>query len=225
MGVFLRSEILGDIPHGFSTRDNGGMPDGLGDAPVIRLKQVHSPDIVVVDSALPWSDDARPEADALVTSRCGVFLSIVTADCAPVLLADHEAGVVGAAHAGWRGAVGGVIANTVEAMVALGAKPENIAAAIGPCIAQANYEVDAPFRANFGPEDDGFFAAGAQDRWHFDLPGFVASRLRCAGVGRIEDLALDTYAGEADFYSFRRATHRTETTEGRQISMIGLANA
>lgn len=222
MGKFLKSEVLSGLPHGFSTRDNGGTPDGLGDAPVIRLKQVHSPDVIVVDGASPWPDDARPEADALVTKRRGVFLAIVTADCAPVLFADHEAGVVGAAHAGWRGAAGGVIAHTVEAMVALGARPENIAAAIGPCIAQASYEVDAPFRSNFGPADDSFFAAGTADRWQFDLPGYVAGRLRQAGVGRIDDLALDTYSGEAEFYSFRRATHRAEPTEGRQISMIGL---
>jgi YfiH family protein len=158
----------------------------------------------------------------MVTDRPGLLLGVVTADCAPVLLADAEAGVVGAAHAGWRGAHGGVIAATVRAMERLGARAGRIAAAIGPAIGQASYEVDERFRDQFERADDALFVPGKPGHWQFDLEGYVASRLRAAGVGAIEPLALDTYPDEARFFSYRRATHRGEPTYGRQFSLIGL---
>jgi YfiH family protein len=245
----LQSESLAGVPHGFMTRRGGvssGAVAGLncgfgaGDDPaavaenrrraagavlpgatLVGVHQVHSP--IALTVAEPWGDDARPQADALVTDRPGVLLGVVTADCAPVLLADREAGVVGAAHAGWRGAHGGVIEQTVAAMVALGARPDRIAAAVGPCIAQGSYEVGADFPAQFDAGDARFFAPGDQGRWQFDLPGYVAHRLTQAGIGRVEGLARDTYGEDGAFYSFRRATHREEPTYGRQLSLIGLA--
>lgn len=187
----------------------------------VSVHQVHSPDVVVVEE--PWGDDRRPRADALVTRRPGILLGIVTADCAPVLLADRAAGVVGAAHAGWRGAHGGVLENTVEAMVSLGADRARIAAAIGPCIAQPSYEVDEGFRARFGGDDARFFAPGAPGRWQFDLPGYVAKRLRSTGIAAVETLGHDTYADAERFYSYRRATHLGEANYGRLFSLVGLA--
>jgi polyphenol oxidase len=130
--------------------------------------------------------------------------------------------VVGAAHAGWRGAHGGVIANTVAAMEALGACRDRIAAAVGPCIAQGSYEVDEGFRAQFPNADHRFFAPGALGHWQFDLPGYVCARLRDAGVAAIDPLGCDTYADPERFFSFRRATHRGEATYGRQLSLVGL---
>ena len=154
-----------------------------------------------------------------------MLLGIVTADCAPVLLADSQAGVVGAAHAGWKGAFTGVIENTLDAMSALGARRENIAAAIGPCIAQASYEVDDGFAARFtgaDAENARFFAAGRPGHCHFDLEAYVARRLEMAGIARIEPLGLDTLGAPERFYSYRRATLRGEPAYGRQISLIGL---
>ncbi|WP_128893437.1 peptidoglycan editing factor PgeF [Erythrobacter sp. HKB08] len=187
---------------------------------LVTVHQTHSPDAVVVRE--PWSLADRPEADALVTDRRGLVLGIVTADCAPVLLADERAGVVGAAHAGWRGAHGGVIEATLAAMEQLGAGRGNIAAAIGPCIAQASYEVDDGFRANFEEADEPYFERGREGHWQFDLEGYVAHRLACAGVGHVEPMRRDTYAEEEAFYSFRRATHRGEPNYGRQMSLIAL---
>lgn len=248
MADAIRSAALEGIPHGFLTRAGGvstGLLAGLncgrgaGDdaaavaenrrraaeavlpgAPIVSVYQVHSPDAVVV--AEPWGDDHRPRADALATDRPGVLLGIVTADCAPVLLADREAGVVGAAHAGWRGAQGGVIEACLAAMESLGARAGRIAAAIGPCIAQTSYEVDAAFRERFAGDEARFFASGAPGHWQFDLEGYAAQRLAQAGVARVDALGLDTYADAARFYSFRRATHRGEPDYGRQISLIGL---
>lgn len=215
----LRSGILGSIPHGFSTREEPALESVLPGAPLVLAKQVHSPDVVAV--VAPW-EGAPPHADALVTDRPGLLIGVVTADCAPVLLADAQAAVIGAAHAGWRGALGGVLENTVAAMLALGARRERIAAVIGPTIAQVSYEVDAAMHDRFPADVHRFFAPGAPGRWQFDLPGFVAQQLRDAGVTAIEDLAQDTYGQEARFFSFRRATHRGEPTGGRQISVIGL---
>jgi YfiH family protein len=192
----------------------------LPGAVLVSVHQVHSPDVVTVEA--PWSDDARPRADALVSARPGVLLGIVTADCAPILLTDARASVIGAAHAGWRGAQGGVIEATVAAMEALGAQREAIAAAVGPCIAQPSYEVGGDMRAQFTDADARFFAPGAQGHWQFDLPGYVAARLIESRVGQVEVLPHDTYADPARFYSFRRATHRGEPTYGRQLSLIGL---
>ncbi|MFT4026570.1 MAG: peptidoglycan editing factor PgeF [Novosphingobium sp.] len=247
----IRAECLAGLPHGFLGRRGGvsvgavaGLNVGLGSgddpaaiaenraraaaavmpgARLVTVYQVHSPDCVTLSQ--PWDEAARPPADALVTARTGVLLGILTADCAPVLLADREAGVIGAAHAGWKGAVGGVIESTVAAMVGLGARRDAIAAAIGPCIAQPSYEVDEGFRARFvnaAADNARFFAAGAPGRHQFDLEGFVAARLEAAGIVRIEPLGLDTYADADRFFSFRRATHRGEAAYGRQIALIGL---
>jgi len=158
----------------------------------------------------------------MVTNRPGLILGVVTADCAPVLLADTDAGVIGAAHAGWRGAQGGVLENAVTAMERLGAQRHRIVAAIGPAIAQASYEVDARFRENFAGADERFFIAGRAGHWQFDLESYVAGRLGSSGVGKIEPLGLDTYRNEARFFSYRRATHRGEPTYGRQFSLIAL---
>ncbi|MDY7524429.1 peptidoglycan editing factor PgeF [Sphingomonas sp. 10B4] len=192
-------------------------------ATLVTLYQIHSAECVTVRGS---SDEAlRPRADALVTDRPGLALGILTADCAPVLLADRAAGVVGAAHAGWKGALGGVTDTTILAMEALGAKRERIAAAIGPCIARASYEVDAAFAQRFeadDPANERFFAEGRAGHFQFDLEAYVAHRLAAAGVMRVAMLGLDTYADEARFFSYRRATHRGEPDYGRQISIIGL---
>lgn len=248
----IRAEVLAGIAHGFLGRRGGvstgpvaGLNVGLGSdddpaavaenraraaeavlpgARLVTVYQVHSPDCATVGE--PWDDAGRPHADALVTDRPGLLLGILTADCAPVLLADREAGVIGAAHAGWKGAVGGVVRNTVAAMVALGARPERIAAAIGPCIAQASYEVDEGFVARFLDQSPGnarFFAPGRPGHRQFDLEGYVAARLAAEGIARIEPLGLDTYAAPERFFSFRCATHRGEASYGREIALIGLA--
>ena len=247
----FRAEVLGGVAHGFLGRRGGvsggdvaGLNVGLGagddDAAVAENRaravaavlpgaalttvyQVHSP--LCVTATAPWPDALRPHADALVTDRPGLLLGIVTADCAPVLFADVEAGVVGAAHAGWKGALGGVTDAILTAMEALGARRGQIAAAIGPCIAQPSYEVDAGFAARFAADDPGsarFFAAGAPGHFQFDLSGYVAARLEAAGVGRVEQAGLDTYGDAERFFSFRRATHRGAANYGRQLSLIGL---
>lgn len=193
-------------------------------ADLVTVYQVHSADCVTVVE--PWGDDARPHADALVTNRPGVILGILTADCAPVLFADRTAGVVGAAHAGWKGAIGGVTDTTIAAMESIGADRRRIVAAVGPCIAQSSYEVDEAFRARFladDPANQTFFIQGALEHWQFDLEGYVVNRLRQAGIGEVEGLGLDTYAAPNRFFSFRRATHAGEASYGRQISTISLA--
>jgi YfiH family protein len=246
-----RAPALDGVPHGFFGRRGGvstgvvaGLNAGLGSdddlaavaenryralnavlagGRLVGVHQIHSADAVTVIE--PWEDSIRPRADALVTDRPGLALAILTADCAPVLLADKEAGVVGAAHAGWKGAIGGVTDTTILAMEALGAKRERIVAAIGPCIARASYEVDGAFARRFEDEDpanERFFAPGRPGHQQFDLEAYVAHRLAAAGVTRAEALGLDTYADEKRFYSFRRATHRCEADYGRQISIIGL---
>ena len=184
------------------------------------VHQIHSPDCVIVSE--PWPDADRPRADALVTDRPGLVLGIVTADCAPVLFADRVAGVIGAAHAGWKGALGGVTDATLAAMEALGARRERIAAVVGPCIAQASYEVDDEFAARFGVADARLFAPGRAGHRQFDLAGYVARRLAAAGCGTVATVGLDTYAHADRFFSFRRATHRGEPTYGRQFSLIGM---
>lgn len=190
---------------------------------LVAVYQVHSPDAVTVSE--PWGEAERPKADALVTNRPGLVLGILTADCAPVLFHDSRAGVVGAAHAGWKGAIGGVTDNTIAAMEALGATRGNIAAVVGPCIAQKSYEVDAAFEQRFAeaaPENERFFRAGKSGHAWFDLEGYVAARLSDAGIGSVGMLGEDTYAQEDRFYSFRRATHRGEPDYGRQFSLIAL---
>lgn len=195
----------------------------LPSAQLTTVYQIHSADAVTV--LAPFDEALRPRADALVTNQPGLLLGILTADCAPVLLADREAGVVGAAHAGWKGAIAGVTDSTIAAMEALGARRDRIAAAIGPCIARASYEVDGGFFRRFceqDPANERFFADGRPEHFQFDLEAYVVHRLAAAGLRTIEALGMDTYADEARFFSFRRATHRGEPDYGRQISLIGL---
>jgi len=244
-----RAKALNGIAHGFVGRRGGvstgilaGLNVGTGsqDDPaliaenrrrateavvpggrLVTVFQVHSPDAVTATE--PFAD--RPHADAIVTDRAGLALGILTADCAPVLFADREAGVIGAAHAGWKGAMGGVTDSTIAAMERLGARRERIAAAIGPCIARASYEVDQGFFDRFAqvdPTNERFFADGRPGHFQFDLEAYVAQRLATAGIRTVEALGLDTYAQEDRFYSFRRSTHRGEPDYGRQISIIGI---
>jgi hypothetical protein len=242
------------LRHGFFTR-KGGVSDGLyrsmncgfgsGDDPgdvalnrarvatalgllphqLVTVHQTHSTDVAVLDG--PPEKTVR--ADALVTARTGLALAVLTADCAPVLLTDHRAGVIGAAHAGWRGALDGVLEATVAAMVGLGARAGHIAAAVGPAIGQANYEVGPEFEERFraaDPANGRFFVPSARAAHHrFDLAGYCARRLERAGLRAVEVLARCTYAESADFYSYRRATHRGESDYGRQISAITLGPA
>jgi YfiH family protein len=248
-----RARSLADLPHGFLGRA-GGVSEGamaslncgwgsgddralivenrrraaeavLPGARIVSPYQVHGIEVL---KAGEWGDDERPHGDALVTDRPGALLGILTADCAPLLLADREAGVVGAAHAGWKGALGGVAEATVAAMEGLGARRERIAAAIGPTIARLSYEVDHAFPEPFlaaDPAAERFFAEGPAGKPHFDLPAYLLNRLAAAGLRQVEALGLDTYARDEDFYSFRRATHRGEPSYGRQISLIGLPAA
>jgi polyphenol oxidase len=248
----VMSELLGvdRISHGFFTREGGvsegiyaGLNGGVGsaDSPVhvqenrtrvqqwlgadalLSLAQVHG--VQVVSAAKPWDVDARPQADAMVTNQCGIALGILTADCVPVLFADMHAGVVGAAHAGWKGAVAGITDATIRAMEALGARRKHIVAVVGPCIAQASYEVSADFLQPFMAESDHngvFFAEAKQGKYYFDVRGYVAQRMRDQGVGSIEVLPHDTYTLEQQFYSYRRCCHRGEHDYGRQISAIML---
>ena len=197
--------------------------EAMGVAPeaLVTVNQVHSPDVVTVTGPL----DGRPRADAMVTATPGLALAVLTADCQPVLFADAQAGVIGAAHAGWRGALEGVLEATVQAMETLGARREAISAVIGPCISQAAYEVGPEFLDAFRDEDPAntrFFANGAGDRLLFDLPGFGLHRLRAAGVGRAEWVRHCTYRDSERFYSFRRTTHSGEADYGRLISVIRL---
>ena len=191
-------------------------------AALVTVYQVHSADVVAVTASCP--DNARPHADAMVTATPGLVLGILTADCAPVLFADTKASVIGAAHAGWKGALGGVTDATIAAMEKLGARRDRIAAAIGPCIARASYEVDAAFHARFcdvDPANERFFADGKRAAHHqFDLEAYVAHRLAAAGITRVATLGMDTYSHADRYYSFRRATHGGEPDYGRQISLI-----
>ena len=196
----------------------------LSEGELVTVHQVHSAEAVHADR--PWPQDARPRADAMVTDRPNLLLGILTADCAPVLFADHEASVVGAAHAGWRGALAGVTDSTIAAMQRLGARRDHIHAAVGPCIGQASYEVDEDFRSRFladDPHNERFFVRGAQGKPLFDLEDYVVHRLIVAGIGEVEALNLDTYAEPERFYSYRRATHHGEADYGRQLSAIAIA--
>jgi polyphenol oxidase len=244
----IRTRALDGVRHGFLGREGGvstglyaSLNVGLGTqdlaeavatnrrraldavapgAALVTCYQVHSANVVTVTA--PTGD--RPQGDALVTDRPGIALGILTADCAPVLLADLDAGVVGAAHAGWKGALAGVTDRTLDAMEALGADRTRVVAAIGPCIARRSYEVDAAFRDRFTDDDRAnarFFAeSGARHR--FDLEAYVAHRLAAAGVRHVEATGLDTYADEPRFFSYRRTTHRGEPDYGRQIAIVAL---
>ena len=197
---------------------------GVGEENFLSLYQVHSAICVPVER--PWNRDERPHADAMATNRRGIALGIGTADCGPILFADPQAGVIGAAHSGWKGAIGGVLEATIVAMEAKGASRSTMIAALGPMLSQDNYEVGPEFLAQFIAHDDAnarFFRAGTKrGHPHFDLPGFIVSRLESAGVGTIEACGLCTYADEARFYSYRRKTHRGEADYGRLIASIML---
>ncbi len=246
----LTSDSLGPVRHGFFTRRGGassgvftGLNCGVGssdqreiveinrarvadamgvpDTHLVGVHQIHSATAVTVDGPLA----EKPRADALVTATPGLALSILTADCQPVLFADLNAGVIGAAHAGWRGALDGVLLATVEAMEALGAQRANINAVIGPCISQRAYEVGPEFIDSFLAEDPDharYFANGTDDRMQFDLPGFGLNRLRATGVGHAEWTHHCTYSDPDRFYSYRRTTHAKEADYGRLIAAITL---
>jgi YfiH family protein len=192
-------------------------------AKLVTLHQVHS--AIAISVIEPFPNDARPAADALVTDRPGLALGILTADCTPVLFADSRAGVIGAAHSGWKGAIGGVVESTLAEMERLGADRSNVVAAVGPTIARKSYEVDEGFFRRFVFEDsehERFFSSGKPGHYQFDLEGFVLARIAAAGVRRVEALGLDTYSDPGRFYSYRRATHLGEPDYGRQISLIAL---
>jgi polyphenol oxidase len=204
------------------------MAAALGVEPsyLLTAYQTHSPDVVVVEA--PWAPDNRPRADAIVTRMVGLAIGVTTADCGPVLFVEPRARVIGVAHAGWRGALTGVVESTVTAMQRLGAKRDQIRAAIGPMIRQANYEVGPDLIARFHADDaqsQRFFTPAARaGHALFDLAGYVAARLKRTGVREVEDLGLCTYADPARFFSYRRTTHRAEADYGRHINAIALAS-
>lgn len=246
----LTSDTLNSVRHGFFTRRGGassgvfsGLNCGIGSSDqreavalnrervaqamevdqtaLVGVHQVHSANVIVVDEALP----DKPKADALVTSTPGLALSVLTADCQPVLFADQEAGVIGAAHAGWRGALDGILEATIVAMEAQGAARGNITAVIGPSISQRAYEVGPEFLDDFmmeDPDNTRFFTNGNGDRYMFDLPAYGLHRLRRAGIGNAEWINHCTYSDADRFYSYRRATHSGEADYGRLISVIRL---
>jgi polyphenol oxidase len=252
--VLLRAAALRDLPHGFFTRQggvsegpyvslncsvsSGDDPDalrenrrrvaaalGLGPDRLLGVTQVHG-DVVSTVSA-PWAPGEGGKADAMVTDRPGIALGVITADCAPVLFADPAAGVVGAAHAGWRGAVAGILERTLDAMRALGARPEQVIAVVGPCIGPNSYEVGPELReavraAEGVPNADAFFRPGEGDRLFFDLPGYCVARLRGAGIGTTGALDLDTLPDTDRFFSHRRRTLAGGGRIGHQISAVAL---
>ncbi|MDU8927339.1 peptidoglycan editing factor PgeF [Alisedimentitalea sp. MJ-SS2] len=248
----LTSDLLAPFRHGFFTRRGGsssGIFEGLNCGPgssdqlsavmmnrarvaenmevaseaLVSIHQVHSPDVVIVDADTRLDETPRAKADAMVSATPGLALGILTADCQPVLFADAQAGVVGAAHAGWKGALNGILEATVDAMETLGATRANTQAVIGPCISQRAYEVGPEFLDAFMADNPGharFFAGGEGDRYHFDLPGFGLHRLRNAGVGEAEWTRHCTYSDAERFFSYRRTTHAGEADYGRLISVI-----
>lgn len=251
--ITAESLALPGIRHGFFTRQGGvssgvyaSLNGGLGSqdsaenvaenrarmaaaldvAPhcLLTAFQIHSPDVAIVET--PWPTQKRPRADAIVTRLPGLAIGVTTADCGPILLADPQARVIGAAHAGWRGALAGVAEATVAAMEKLGAERSRIRAALGPTIRQANYEVGPDLLARFAADDsanDRFFHPAARaGHALFDLAGYIGARLARAGVRQFEDLGLCTYAEPARFFSFRRTTHRGEPDYGRHVNAIAL---
>ncbi|AKQ43090.2 hypothetical protein CP97_02585 [Aurantiacibacter atlanticus] len=221
----VRSRLL-TMPHGFLTaRQSEHKRFDLisrGAEPVF-VRQVHSARVLNVDK--PFKRENIPEADAMVTTHRALMLGIVTADCAPILFEDVEAGVIGAAHAGWRGAQAGIAHATVSEMEKLGASRRAIRASIGPCIRQDSYEVDDAFREYFVfPQDDEFFSTGRDGHWQFDLAGYVAAQLvSLLGGDSVEITGIDTYANAEHFHSFRRATHLGKASQGRQYSLIAIS--
>lgn len=246
-----KAQSLRDTPHGFLGRLGGvstgiyeGLNVGLGSedereavienrrravgavlpgAVLARIHQFHSAHVATI--VANGDEGEPPKGDAMVTNHPGVLLGIVTADCVPVLFADSHAGVIGAAHAGWKGAINGVTDNTISAMEALGADRTRIICAIGPCIAQKSYEVDEGFFQRFAddsPANERFFTEGKAGHYQFDIEGFVAARLATAGIGKVECLGEDTYSQPDRFFSYRRSCHQVQPGYGRQISLIGL---
>jgi polyphenol oxidase len=219
---------------GFGSRDNPGdvgrnrsiaaAQFDLAADRLVTCHQIHGTDIITVER--PWQRTANPRADGMVTRVPGIALGVLAADCAPVLFADRDAAVVGAAHGGWRGALAGVMEAAVAAMTALGARPERICAGIGPCIGQDSYEVGPEFAARFAdedPESPGFFAPAARpSHFLFDLPGYIAARLERLGLAAIERTPHDTAAEEDLFFSYRRACLRGEVDYGRGLAAIAL---
>ena len=223
----LNAGVGSDDDPGNVTENRARMAASVGVKPdrFLTAYQVHSPDVVVAET--PWSTQTRPRADAIVTRVPGLAIGISTADCGPVLLVDAQARVIGAAHAGWRGALSGIIDAAVAAMEELGAERERIAAAIGPMIRQKNYEVGADLVERFiaaDPDNRRFFAAGRNGHAQFDLAGYITARLARAGVTQVEDLGLCTYAEPEKFFSYRRSTHRREPDYGRHVNAIALAD-
>ena len=247
----IKAKVLDNIPHGFLGRVGGvstgiyeslncslgsddvrenvlenrrrGVAAIMPNAALARVYQVHSPDVITVTG--PIDQDNPPKADALVTDRPNILLAVQTADCVPVLFADRQAGVVGAAHSGWKGAFTGVNESTIAAMEALGASRERIVCAIGPCIAQKSYEVDAGFFRRFAdadPANERFFSDGKAGHHQFDIEGYVAARLAAAGIITVECLGEDTYSQPERFFSYRRSCHRHENGYGGQMALIGL---
>jgi len=216
-----------DIPEGELAKTREKMASHLEVASnkLICCYQVHSSDVITVEQE--WRGCDAPKADAMVTNKKGIALGILTADCAPVLFADAHASVIGAAHAGWRGAVGDVLKNTIEAMEKLGADRSHICAAIGPCIGQLSYEVSAEFPVPFlseDPKNDRFFTQGVKDGFYqFDLAGYIADKLKKLDIKRIDPPPADTCADPETFYSHRYSTLRKETREGNQLSAIAIA--
>jgi polyphenol oxidase len=247
----LHSSLLGDFPHAFLGR-RGGVSSGifaglncslgsddardnvlenrrravaavLAGAALARVYQHHSPDVITVTGPIDQFDP--PKADALVTNLPNILIAVQTADCVPVLFADARAGVVGAAHSGWKGAFTGVNENTIAAMEALGADRARIACAIGPCIAQKSYEVDDGFFRRFAeadPENERFFGSGKPGHHQFDIEGYVASRLAAAGITKVQCFGEDTYSQPDRFFSYRRSCHLNEPGYGGQMSLIGI---
>lgn len=197
---------------------------GTREEQLITLYQIHSADALHVTA--PWTRAAPPKADAMATTLRGVALGVLAADCAPILLADARAGVIGCAHSGWKGAIGGVVESIVALMERLGASRARIHAAVGPCISRASYEVGPEFEARFVEHDAAnkrYFAPSSRARhWQFDLPGYVTTRLKAAGLGAVEALNVCTYEHNDAYFSYRRTTHRGETDYGRNVSAIML---
>lgn len=214
-----------DKPTVAKNRVVAGESLGVPGSHLLTVWQWHSPDVIIADE--PWDPLAPPKGDAIITTRPGLAIAVLTADCAPLLFADAEAGVVGAAHAGWKGALTGVSDATIAAMEKKGARRERITAIIGPTISQPVYEVGPEFPVSFlaqDPRNADFFTPSRQAHHHmFDLPGYLERRMNSQGLGKVVNLGLCTYSDEARFYSFRRATHRNEKDYGRQISAIVLA--
>ena len=199
---------------------------GVESNSLLTVYQIHSADVVIVTE--PWVRGSQPKADAMVTRRMDVALGILAADCAPVLLADEAAKVIGAAHAGWKGALSGVVDATIEAMEKLGAERKRIVATIGPCISQAAYEVGPEFRATFlaaASANAKFFAPGQRaEHWQFDLPNYLRERTAKLDIGAVDVLDRCTYANESDYFSYRRTTHKAEPDYGRNLSAIVLTS-